>query len=308
MRQFKWLQQNGMDGVMLQRFTSELSSTNMFAERNQVAQNVMSAAASTGRTFNIMYDTAGQNPSTLVETVEKDWEYLVDSGKLTESSRYLRQNGLPVVSLYGFDVKTHPGTPTDLRELLTFFKHNANPAYRAYLIGGVSKDWRTNKTWASALGGFDAISPWMVGRFNSLSRADKYKSTTAAELQYAQAHGQKFLAGIFPGFSHYNRKGNQLNKIPRLGGRFLWEQAYNDVSLGVTSLYGAMLDEYNEGTALLPMAATAAYWPSGMKMVPLETDGYTKLPSDWYLRVGGEITKMVAGKIPPTPELPITPH
>lgn len=199
-RQFQWMQQNGIDGVWLQRFSSELSSSNMFAERNQVTLNVKAGAESTGRVFGIMYDISNQNASTLVSTLENDWKYMVDTLKVTQSSRYIKQNGLPVVTIWGFGFSDRPGTPSDLQTVLDFFHNNSNPAYRAYVMGGVNNDWRTNSTWAQALTGFDAISPWMVGRVNSLSSADSYKSTTASELSYAKSHNQMYVPVIFPGY------------------------------------------------------------------------------------------------------------
>jgi hypothetical protein len=309
MRHFQWMQQYGIDGIMLQRFTSELSSANMFAERNKVTQNVKAGAEATGRTFNIMYDISGQNATTLVSTIENDWQYMVDTLQVTNSPSYLHQAGKPVVVIWGLGFSDRPGTPADLTTLLNFFHNNANPAYDAYVMGGVNNDWRTNATWASALTGYDAISPWMVGRINSLASADNYKTTTSAEVAYAQAHGQMYMPVIFPGFSFHNQdSAKPLNEIPRLGGNFVWRQAYNDMSAGSTTLYGAMFDEVNEGTAFFKQATTSADWPSGLTMVPLDSDGYTALPSDWYLQVADQITQMAHGTIPVSPTMPITPH
>ncbi len=308
-RHFKWMADNGIDGVMLQRFSSELSSTAMFAERNKVTQNVMAGASASGRTFNIMYDISGQNGSTLVSTLENDWKYLVDTTGVTKSSRYLKQNGLPVVTIWGFGFSDRPGTPADLAAVLDFFHNNSNPAYRAYVMGGVNNDWRTNSTWASTLTGFDAISPWMVGRINGLTSADSYKTTTAAEVTYAKSHNQMYMPVIFPGFSFHNQSsGNALNQIPRLGGNFLWRQAYNDMSAGATTLYGAMFDEVNEGTAFFKQAPSSANWPTALTMVPLNSDGYTQMPSDWYLQVANKVTQMAHGQIPISATLPLAPR
>lgn len=308
LRQFQWMRAQNLDGVMLQRFTSELASKNMFPERNQVARNVMAAAAQTGRAFAITYDISGQDPATLVSTIENDWAYLVDTLGATRSHRYLRQAGRPVVELWGFGFPDRPGAPADLQALLDFFHDNPDPAYRAYVVGGVDNDWRTNPSWAQTLTGFDAISPWMVGRITGLTSADDYRATTAAELSYATVHQQFYLPVIFPGFSFHNAGGGPLNQIPRLGGNFLWRQAYNDLSVGATALFGAMFDEVNEGTALFKMAPTKASWPAGMQLVPVRADGYTKLPSDWYLQVAGQVAGMVHGMIPLMATMPITPQ
>ncbi len=318
LKHFQWMQTYGIDGAMVQRFTSELSSSAMFAERNKVLTNVKTASEQTGRVFNVMWDISGDGGSgaPVATHLINDWKYLVDTMHVTSSSRYLRQNGLPVVVIWGYGFSDRPGTPADLQNALNFFHNDPNPTYHAFVMGGVNNDWRTNSTWASTFKGtstrkgYDAISPWMVGRINSLSGADSYRSTWAAEITYAnQAPSQLFMPVIFPGFSFHNQDNSSpLNKIPRLGGNFVWRQAYNAMAAGATTLYGAMYDEVNEGTAFFKQAPTSASWPSGMTMVPLNTDGYTQIPSDWYLRVAGEITKMVRGAIPLSSTMSITPH
>jgi hypothetical protein len=319
-RQMQWLKDNNMDGVMLQRFTSELSDPAMLAERNQVTKNVMAGTSQTGRTFTIMYDISGQNASTLVSTIENDWKSLVDTVGVTKNGRYLNQGGRPLVVIWGFGFSDRPGTPADLNTLLDFFHNNANPAYRATVMGGVNNDWRTNTTWASTLKNFDVISPWTVGRYKMGTSTDQttvknwVTSNTAADLTYAKQQNKLYMPVIWPGFSFHNQNtGQALNSYPRWGGNFLWQQAYYSLQAEKTAgmptmLYGAMLDEVNEGTAFFKQATTSAGWPSGMTMVPLNTDGYTQLSNDWYLKVGGEVDKMTRGDIPLSQTMTITPH
>ena len=307
LRHFQWMQQNGMDGVWLQRFNSELSNTAMFNIRNKVALNVRAGAESTGRVYGIMYDISGLSGSVSTSLIN-DWKYMVDTLKITQSSRYIKQDGLPVVTIWGFGFSDRPGTPSDLQTVLNFFHNDPNPAYHAYVMGGVNNDWRTNSTWATPLKGFDAISPWMVGRINSLSGADGYKTTWSAEVAQARTNGQMYVPVIFPGFSFHNQSGSALNQIPRLGGNFVWRQAYNLLSVGATTLYGAMFDEVNEGTAFFKMAPTSTTAPTVLPWVYVNADGYTQLPSDWYLRVAGDITKMVKGQGPLTATMYSTPH
>ncbi|HET8708873.1 MAG TPA: glycoside hydrolase family 71/99-like protein [Candidatus Saccharimonadales bacterium] len=318
-RHFEWMQDNGLDGVMLQRFCSELSISYMFAERNQVTRNVMAGCAATGRTFNIMYDISGQDAATLVSTIENDWQYLVDTLGVTNDPHYLHQNGKPLVVLWGFGFSDRPGTPADLQALLDFFRNNANPAYRATVMGGVNNDWRTNTTWASTLTGFDVISPWTVGRYKMNSQSDNtsvqdwINKNTVPDLTYANQQGLLYLPVIWPGYSFHNQNsGSALNSYPRYGGNFMWQQAYYSLlaqqNAGMPSmLYGAMFDEMNEGTALFKQATTSASWPSSLTMVPLHSDGYTQLPSDWYLQVSDQVSRMTRGDIPLSLTMPITP-
>jgi len=44
LRHFRWMQENNLDGVFLQRFTSNLSDPRFFALRNQVTANVQAGA------------------------------------------------------------------------------------------------------------------------------------------------------------------------------------------------------------------------------------------------------------------------
>ena len=59
MRHFAWMEENGIDGVFLQRFVSELADPRFFDIRNTVLQNVRDAANAHGRIFAIEYDTSG---------------------------------------------------------------------------------------------------------------------------------------------------------------------------------------------------------------------------------------------------------
>jgi hypothetical protein len=80
--------------------------------------------------------------------------------------------------------------------------------------------------------------------------------------------------------------------IPRQGGRFYWQQITTAINAGATMLYVAMFDEVNEGTAIFkcsdnpPVSDVAKF--VGM-------DGK---PSDHYLWLTGEASKMLRKEIP----------
>ena len=99
LRYFKWMQEHDLDGVFLQRFTSELSDPAFFAMRNQVTTNVQLGAETCRRAFAIMYDISGQPTSTLVQTLTNDWGFLTRTMRVTDSPRYLKHNGKPVVAI-----------------------------------------------------------------------------------------------------------------------------------------------------------------------------------------------------------------
>jgi hypothetical protein len=112
----------------------------------------------------------------------------------------------------------------------------------------------------------------------------------------------------FPGFSWHNLKGDPSppNQIPRNGGSFYWRQVYNAISAGCTMIYGAMFDEVDEGTAMFKLTPTPNGLPVEGTFVPLNMDGQA-LPSDWYLRVADQASRMLRGDIPRQAALPIAP-
>ena len=86
------------------------------------------------------------------------------------------------------------------------------------------------------------------------------------------------------------------NGAPREGGRFLWRQIYNARKWGARSMYGAMWDEYDEGTQFLPAITKTANLPqdeSGkFTLIACDIDGYD-VPPDWYMRIAGYGSSLV---------------
>jgi hypothetical protein len=306
---FKWMQDNQLDGVFLQRFTSELSDPAFFALRNQVTANVRAGAETYGRVFAIMYDISGQPTNNLVSTLTNDWNYLVHTMRIADSPRYLRHKGRPVVAVWGFGFAGRKDTPDQARQVINYFKSAS-----CTVVGGVPACWRTlnhdaqtNSAWADVFRSFDIISPWSVGRYGDDAGADAFRQNVIApDLAEATKAGREYMPVVFPGFSWHNLNGGPLNQIPRRGGDFFWHQVYNAVAAGCPMLYGAMFDEVDEGTAMFKLALTAAQLPAQGAFVPLDVDG-VNLPSDWYLRLANEAGKMLRGEISLQSTMPIAP-
>ena len=311
LRHFKWMKDNHLDGVFLQRFASSLSNPSDLAFRNQVAINVRLSAETYGRVFAMMYDISGQSAATLVSTLTNDWAYLVTTLQLTNSPRYVRHRGKPVIAIWGFGFTDRPGTPQDAQTVIAFFKSAG-----CTVLGGVPAHWRTlnadsqtNAAWAAAYRSFDIISPWAVGQFSTVSGADSFKlNQIIPDRSDANANGMDYMPVVFPGFSWRNLKGTNSpsNQIPRNGGTFYWRQVYNAISAGCTMIFGAMFDEVDEGTAIYKLAPTPNELPIQGTFVPLNIDGQA-LPSDWYLRVADQAGKMLRGQISLQSQLPIIP-
>jgi hypothetical protein len=166
LRHFRWMHDYGIDGVFLQRFSSELTDRSFADWRNQAAYNCRAGAETYGRVFAMMYDLSGQNSNTLVATLTNDWIYLSGTMRLTNSARYLRHNGKPIVAIWGFGFTDRPGTAADAQWVINWFK-----AAGCSVMGGVPTNWRalggdskSDPAWAAVYRSFDIISPWSVGR------------------------------------------------------------------------------------------------------------------------------------------------
>jgi hypothetical protein len=313
MRHFQWMSQYGVDGVFVQRFGSQLTVPALFNTRNVVTENARAGAEAYGRVFAMEYDTSGMDSSTFVDILEKDWKYMVDVMKITESPSYLRHNGKPVLAVWGVGFVQHPGTPQQTMELINFFENNPDPKYQVTLVGGVPHEWRTlqgdsqtDPAWADVYCALDVLTPWTVGLYTSDLDVDLYKLKMIQDMAAASACGVEYMPTIFPGtaFHNNNPATNRFNATPRRGGNFYWRQVYNAVSIDVPMIYNAMFDEVDEDTAMYKIAATANDQPVGVDLVSMDTDGYA-LPNDWYLRLAGAASQMLRGEIPLTQTIPI---
>ena len=313
-RHFRWMEEAGIDGVFLQRFTSELGSPPHKAFRDAVTQNVRAAAEGHGRAWAIMIDISGTPEGALVQTIEEDWAHLVEELKITDSPFYLREGGLPVLALWGLGFTDRPGTVAQATELLAWL-HGGAPAHlRAHVVGGVPFWWRKGSEdskpgFSAVYAAFDTVSPWSVGRWSTTAGFDSIKKQVVdGDGMQTQAAGQGYAPVVWPGFSWANLTASpaSYNQIPRVGGTFFWHQVKGMLSAKPTFLYVAMFDEVDEGTAMFKAATSAASVPAQGTFLHLGADGWN-LPSDWYLRLGGAAAKAAAGQLQATGTLPYQP-
>ncbi|NOZ88110.1 MAG: carbohydrate-binding protein, partial [Deltaproteobacteria bacterium] len=313
-RHVKWMKDYGIDGVFVQRFLVSIKDLRFLQIRDKVLNSIRHGAEQYGRVFANMYDISGANEKTLVQDLENDWKHLVDDEKITGSSRYLWHKGKPVLAIWGLGFKNHPGTPAQAAELISWFERDAPQKYRVTLMGGLPTHWRTltgdskeDTAWSDVYRSFDIISPWAVGRYGTPALADDYRQKNIEpDLKECRRLGIDYMPVIFPGFSWFNLHGGDLNQISRQGGRFFWRQAYNAVDSGNDMIYVAMFDEVDEGTAIYKIAENSSQVPTTGSFVTLDADG-ENLPSDWYLRLTGEASKMLRGEIGLTSTIPIEP-
>ena len=303
-RHFQWMEDYELPGVFLQRFTVRLDSPAVLGFRDGVARNVRAAAEAHGRVFAIMYDISGHPRETVVDAVKRDWIYMVDTLRVTESPRYLHHHGRPLLAIWGFGFRDRAPTAQQAAELIDFFKNNPDPRYRVTLMGGIPARWRTlgrdsqtEEEWARVYRAFDILSPWTVGRFKDDGTTDRfYREEVGPDLLETTRLGLEYMPVVFPGFSWHNMNPTApFNPIPRRGGRFFSHQVERALGTGSTMLYGAMFDEVDEGTAMFKLAPTHGSAPTGVPIVTLDTDG-EQLPSDWYLQLARDAQRRLRGQ------------
>ena len=297
-KHFEWMQTYGIDGAALQRFGGELADPVFKSNRDSIAAKVKAASEAYGRKFYIMYDISGMG-SNFDTILKNDWTgTIAGTLNLTASGAYAKQDGKPVVCIWGIGFNDRPGDATQSLNLVNWFK-----AQGCYVIGGVPTQWRkctddSKAGFENVYKAFNIISPWSVGRFGDQAGADQFKNNQLVpDLSYCNANGIAYQPVMFPGFAWSNWNGGTRNQIPRQHGDFMWRQAYNIKSLGISTGYIAMFDEYDEGTAIAKAAENSSVIPNNQYFLTLDADGVA-CSSDFYLRLSGDITRMFKGQIP----------
>ncbi|RDX43917.1 hypothetical protein OH76DRAFT_1487477 [Lentinus brumalis] len=312
-RHFHWMAQHGVDGAFLQRFLGqcdlEQGNEGIRKLRDEVGDRVMEAAEKEGRVFAIMYDVSGVAPDRIQRVLEHDWIHLIRRKAILDSPAYLREQGRPVVALWGFGMSDAHHSPATVRAITRFIRNNTPGG--AYIMAGVPAHWRTSVMDADPnpefvrvyMEDFDAISPWTIGRFSDEAGADRFEEEKIkGDVDFIKQHNDRwennrgsmrkidYIPVVFPGGSGYNLSEGKWswNDCPRKGGHFMWRQLFNVRRHNVRTVYGAMWDEYDEGTAFMPVVSHKRQVPvhDKYRFMALDEDGFD-LPPDWYMRICG---------------------
>lgn len=299
---FKWMKTYGIDGVHMQRFVGEIKSTNPSGKRhfNQVLTNALKAAKKYGRAISVMYDLSGCSSSDLDYLVQ-DWNELQTLFKLSDNKQnptYLYHNGKPLVTIWGVGFNDNRKyTIADVNKLVDRLKGDDN---RYAVMLGVPYYWRTlgadtekSPALLDLIRKCDIVMPWAVGRFDSKAYDPR---NVYDDQQWCNTNKVSYVPLVFPGFSWANMHKNAslYYQIPRLKGDFLWQQVAGAKNAGAQSLYVAMFDEIDEGTAIFKTARekdTPLNGSDGLRFAGIEND----LPTDHYLWLTGQAANWFHG-------------
>ena len=308
---FRWMREHNIDGAFLQRFVSDnFHSINGGPE--WVLANVRAAAHREGRLWAVEYDISGYPDAKLLETLRTDWRWLMDEFGVRGDANYAREGGQPVVFIWGLPFPDRRISVATANAVVDFFRND--PKYGGnYVIGGIPGNWRSlPPAWQQHLKQYACVLPWMSTSYAE-NRADFTKL------------GLSSYAHVSPGFSWANLKhlpGADLTLAytPREGGRHYWNLWQKAAQAGCERLFVGMFDEYDEGTAILPMsddvpatpvrAGVAATFYNGPRA--LEHGELVHLPgaqlvlgegapargiaaADFFVRMGGRIVFPFAG-------------
>ncbi|MEO6134663.1 MAG: glycoside hydrolase family 71/99-like protein, partial [Ginsengibacter sp.] len=300
-KHFALMQANGIDGVAFQRFIWEVLVDPLFkANRDSMALHVRQSAETYQRMFYLVYDLSGlgnvpaASDQVRFDSIKGDWQNnIIANLNLTSSPMYAMQNGKPVVQIWGIGYNHVIGSAAIQLDLINWFK-----AQGVYVIIGVPTGWRTgtgasNPGWINTYKAGNMISPWSVGAYTDQTSTDNFKNNfLSPDLSYCNSNGLAYQPVIFPGFAWSNWNGGTQNQISRNKGNFLWRQAYNLRLLNIKTAEIAMMDEFDEGTAILPMADGYDMIPTDQYFLTTSADG-AYLSSDFYLRLASKATRQI---------------
>ncbi|GAA0390212.1 lectin [Acrocarpospora corrugata] len=290
---FRWMRENNIDTAALQRFNPNGGEG---PTRDAMTVKVRQAAEANGRKWYVMYDVTSW--TNMQSEIKADW--LNKMSAHLASPMYARQNGKPVVCIWGFGFSepSRPFTPAPCLEVVNWFK-----AQGCYVIGGVPTYWRqgindSRPGFIDVYRAFNMISPWMVGRISTIQDADNfYTNLTVPDQAECNARGIDYQPCVMPG---------EVTRRHRAHGDFMWRQFYNVIRAGCQGIYISMFDEFNEGNQIAKTAETLATVPANSGLLALDEDR-TFCSSDYYLRLTGDGGRMLKGQIALTAVRPTPP-
>ena len=291
---FKWMKQYGIDGVFMQRFVVSIRNQKGKDNYNKILNNAVLSAEKYDRAICLMYDLSGMEAGE-EDILIRDWKELCEKYKLVSrnNNHYVYHHGKPLVAVWGigFNDRRKYGYE-QVKKIIDFLKSEV-----CSILVGVPTHWRTltidavsDTRLLELVKQADIVHPWLVGRFDN-NTYEPYRKSIEEDIKWCKANGKDYMPVLFPGFSWHNmKKDAPQNMIPRLGGRFFWKQVKGAVDAGAESLYLAMFDEIDEGTAFFKCTNTPPVGESSFIT-------YEGEAPDHYLWLAGEAAKYLRGEL-----------
>lgn len=291
---FKWMKQYGIDGVFMQRFVVSIRNQKGKDNYNKILNNAVLSAEKYDRAICLMYDLSGMEAGE-EDILIRDWKELCEKYKLVSrnNNHYVYHHGKPLVAVWGigFNDRRKYGYE-QVKKIIDFLKSEG-----CSILVGVPTHWRTltidavsDTRLLELVKQADIVHPWLVGRFDNHTY-EPYRKSIEEDIKWCKANGKDYMPVLFPGFSWHNmKKDAPQNMIPRLGGRFFWKQVKGAVDAGAESLYLAMFDEIDEGTAFFKCTNTPPVGESSFIT-------YEGEAPDHYLWLAGEAAKLLRGEL-----------
>lgn len=291
---FKWMKQYGIDGVFMQRFVVSIRNQKGKDNYNKILNNAVLSAEKYDRAICLMYDLSGMEAGE-EDILIRDWKELCEKYKLVSrnNNHYVYHHGKPLVAVWGigFNDRRKYGYE-QVKKIIDFLKSEG-----CSILVGVPTHWRTltidavsDTRLLELVKQADIVHPWLVGRFDN-NTYEPYRKSIEEDIKWCKANGKDYMPALFPGFSWHNmKKDAPQNMIPRLGGRFFWKQVKGAVDAGAESLYLAMFDEIDEGTAFFKCTNTPPVGESSFIT-------YEGEAPDHYLWLAGEAAKYLRGEL-----------
>ena len=291
---FKWMKQYGIDGVFMQRFVVSIRNQKGKDNYNKILNNAVLSAEKYDRAICLMYDLSGMEAGE-EDILIRDWKELCEKYKLVSrnNNHYVYHHGKPLVAVWGigFNDRRKYGYE-QVKKIIDFLKSEG-----CSILVGVPTHWRTltidavsDTRLLELVKQADIVHPWLVGRFDN-NTYEPYRKSIEEDIKWCKANGKDYMPVLFPGFSWHNmKKDAPQNMIPRFGGRFFWKQVKGAVDAGAESLYLAMFDEIDEGTAFFKCTNTPPVGESSFIT-------YEGEAPDHYLWLAGEAAKYLRGEL-----------
>jgi len=322
---FKWMKEYGIDGVFMCRFVGATKDADAIRHFNKVLENALKAARKYDRAISLMYDLSGCSPEDMA-VMEADWRELLNLFDLINPEKhptYLHHNGHPLLGIWGVGFcDNRRYSVDDALQAIARIKNE----HSVSIMLGVPFFWRTldgdtedDPLLHTLIKEYvDIVMPWAVGRYNN-DNYDAIEKGLSEDFKWCQDNKALFVPLVYPGFSWANLKPGLYfqtshlkgdlfwlnvfknpeiyDQIPRLKGDFFWKQVAGAKKAGASSLFIAMFDEVNEGTAIFKCAEEGQvpiFGKEGPKnrFVGIEAG----LGSDYYLWLAGEAGRWMRGE------------